>query len=241
MRFTQADIQDMADRICAILIAHGAHSTATSALDGMGEITLRDGLVAAAAAAGARTNRAWEYKREHAPTGWKASVDLVLFRTKQAGTRVIVGGVELKWWRRFDRANATNRRRDLVKDLIRASALHGLVEEFAFVALLSTEASWASTTSTNGADASIAAMLRNVHHVQKWNLARLVSAPAVKAAIKDLRGTGVPMPNIIHSKLLSSADLQVAGNRTVSARVWSIKKPQRSHYLSEPEIAQLVQ
>lgn len=53
--------------ICGILISHAAHGLATSSLEGMGEITLRDSLIVAAAAAGAQAKQAWILQREVLP------------------------------------------------------------------------------------------------------------------------------------------------------------------------------
>jgi len=78
MALTNAQVQELADRICAILIAHASHGLATSSLEGMGEITLRDSLIVAAAAAGAQIKQAWVLEREVLPAGWTDSaVDLV--------------------------------------------------------------------------------------------------------------------------------------------------------------------
>jgi hypothetical protein len=140
---TPVQVQELADRICSILISHAAHGLATSSLEGMGEITLRDSLVVAAAAAGAQTKQAWVFQREVLPVGWTDSaVDLMLYRTGNHDAQHLVGGAELKWWRHTDKSNASNRRRDLVRDFLRAAALYPGVEDFAFVALLSTEVSW---------------------------------------------------------------------------------------------------
>ena len=140
MALTPAQVQELADRICAMLMSHASHGLATSSLEGMGEITLRDSLIVAAAAAGAQIKQAWVLEREVLPTGWTDSaVDLVIYRSGQQKTLKEVGGIELKWWRQTDKGNASNRRRDLVKDFMRAASLYPDVDDFAFVALLSTE------------------------------------------------------------------------------------------------------
>lgn len=232
---TDSQIQELADRFCSILMAHASHGLATSALDEMGEITLRDGLIVAAAAAGASQKQSWILKRENLPHDWRdAAVDLTIFRKGNADETRTVGTVELKWWRRSDKGNASNRRRDLVKDFIRAAANYKNVEEFSFVALLSTEVSWAATTSTAGGDRSAMALV-TPSGTQKWRLRYLLACPSLTAAVKAL-GHRVPIPSGFHTKLLAQLDLHLASGRTASARVWSVVKPQRTVFLSDDEL-----
>lgn len=239
MALTDPNIRDLAGRISSILMSHAAHGLATSALDGMGEITLRDGLVVAAASAGSSLKQAWILEREVVPTGWSdAPVDLFIRRKVNQNATRDVGGVELKWWRRGDKGNAGNRRRDLVRDFIRAAALYQNMESFAFVALLATEASWQSTTQTEAGDQAAMALLTG-EETQKWNLANLKGSPAIKGAIRSL-GSRVPITNIFHTKLISSLDLRLSSGRIASARVWNVVKPQRSRIMSVEEIRDLL-
>jgi len=150
-----------------------------------------------------------------------------------------VGGIELKWWRQTDKGNASNRRRDLVKDFMRAASLYPAVDDFTFVALLSTEVSWASTTATRGTDAAAMALLTATSS-QTWNLSTLAASPAVKGAIRYLNGK-VPIPNIFHSKLLSTLELHFASGRSAFAKVWLVKKPKNTHYFTPAEVAELLQ
>jgi len=235
MALTDANIRDLADRVSSILMSHAAHGLATSSLDGMGEITLRDGLVVAAASSGSRLKQAWILEREVVPNGWSdAPVDLFIRRKGNQGSIKDVGGLELKWWRRGDKSNAGNRRRDLVRDFIRAAALYQQMESFAFVALLSTEVSWDSTTQTDKGDQPAMALL-GAEDTQKWNLISLKKSPAIKGAIRSL-GNRVPITNIFHTKLISSLDLHLSSGRVASARVWSVVKPQRSKIMTAAEI-----
>jgi len=234
MALTEAQTQDIADRICSILVAHAAHGLATSALDGMGEITLRDSLIVAAAAAGAQMKQAWVLTREVLPAGWTDSaVDLTIYRLGNEDVLRAIGSVELKWWRQNDKGNASNRRRDLVKDFIRAAAVYPNMESFAFVALLSTEVSWATTTTTRGADLAAMTLLSGAG-TQKWKLEDLKTCPSVLGSVRALNGR-VPIPNIFHSKLISSLDLHLASGRTAFARVWSVVKPQRTNFLTNDQ------
>jgi hypothetical protein len=236
---TPAQVQELADRLASILISHAAHGLATSSLEGMGEITLRDSLIVAAAATGAEIKQAWVFQREVLPDGWTDSaVDLVLYRKGNNDALKEVGGVELKWWRQEDKGNASNRRRDLVKDFIRAASLYAKVEDFAFVALLSTEVSWASTTETTGADAE-AMQLVTSSASQKWNIRSLIDSTAVKQSVRKLQGK-VPIPNIFHSRLLTTLSLEFASGRSAFAKIWAIKKPQNTRMLSSGEIDDLL-
>lgn len=235
MPMKHAEIQELADRFCSILMSHACHGLATSSLDGMGEITFRDGLVVAAAASGAKLKQAWIFEREHLPDGWSdAAVDLTIFRSSAVDTYKVVGAVELKWWRQEDSGNASNRRRDLVKDFIRAASNYKNVEDFSFVALLSTEVSWDKTTSTDGSDKDAMTLL-TADGTQKWNLKDLDKCASVKSSVRSL-GHRVPVPSAFHTKLLAAHDLSFVSGRTASARVWSVVKPQKTVFLSEKEL-----
>ena len=228
--------KDFANRIADMLLSHAAHGLATSSVEGMGEITLRDGLIVAAAAMGAKSKRSWIIDREVLPPGWSDSaVDLVAYRNGNAGSLPIVGAVELKWWRRTDKANASNRRRDLIKDFIRAAALHKLAEEFAFVALLCTADSWSSTTGISESDKEVMKLLSG-SGVQKWNLAKLKGSSSVRAALKSLDGKVSPISKNLHSELLSHRTIGDAGKTTAFAKVWSVRRPQSTSDLSSADI-----
>lgn len=205
----------------------------------MGEITLRDGLVVAAAACGAAERRAWIIEREILPATWSdADVDMIISRQGNAGNTPLLGGVELKWWRQEDGGNAGNRRRDLVKDFIRAGSLYPQVEEFSFVALLSTTGSWTSTASTRGSDREVMQRLL-ADGSQQWNLEYDASSAAIRNAVADLRGK-IPIPNIIRSELLVDVSLRAAGEEEAFARIWSVRKPQRTRILSAAELTALI-
>lgn len=230
-----SQIQDLADRFCSILMAHASHGIATSSLEEMGEITLRDGLIVAAAAAGASQKQAWIFKREELPAGWSDSaVDLTIYRRGNNEESKTVGAVELKWWRQTDSANASNRRRDLTKDFIRAASNYKNVESFSFVALLSTEVSCSATTSTTAGDKDVMALVTGPG-TQKWNLGQLADSPGIRSAVQAL-GFRLPIPTAFHTKLLATFDLHLASGRTASARIWSVIKPQRTTYLAEAEL-----
>lgn len=231
--------KDFADRIATMLLSHAAHGLATSSLEGMGEITLRDGLVVASAAMGAKNKRSWIIDREVVPQGWSDSaVDLVAYRKGNGKSLSMVGAVELKWWRRMDKANAGNRRRDLIKDFIRAAALHKVAEDFAFVALLSTSDSWHSTTATSQSDKDVMKLLSGTG-IQKWNFENLKGSSSVRAALKALDGHVTPVSKILHSELLSHRTIGDGAKTMSFAKVWSIRRPQKTSDLSSSTIKTL--
>jgi hypothetical protein len=243
MALKDSQIQELADRFASILISHASHGIATSSLNEMGEITLRDGLIVAAAAAGSSQKQAWIFGREKLPKGWTDSaVDLTIFRIgkkieSDEGNSVeyhTVGAVELKWWRQTDKGNSSNRRRDLIKDFIRAAANYQNTESFSFVALLSTEVSWDVTLSNTKVDKDITPLLEK-EGTQKWNIKKLAEITCIKSAVRALDDR-VPIPTAFHTKLLSTIDLHLASGRTASARIWSVVKPQRTTFMDNNEL-----
>lgn len=161
---------------------------------------------------------------------------MVIARRAGAGVRWVVG-VELKWWRQSDAANAGNRRRELVRDFIRAASLYRLVESSSFVGLLSTTDSWNRTTNTGGRDAPAMALIRGVGQ-QAWNVHALRPAPAVRGAAHGLNGA-VPVPKHFRSELLSSVALDVDGHEAVRARVWRVWKYQSTRFFTPPQLQTL--
>jgi hypothetical protein len=235
---TESQIQALADGVASMLLSNAAHGMATSSLEGMGEITLRDGLVVAAAAAAARARRAWVIEREVRPNGWaEGEVDLMVSRVGNANATRVVGSVELKWWRKIDPSNAANRRRDLFRDFIRAASVYPLVESFSFVALLSTLVSWKATAATKGSD-SEAMQKVSASGSQSWNTATLSTSAGVRGALRSLNGV-VPVCSTFHSELLCSRSLASPSGDLAFAKVWRVKKPQKSVFLTSARIQAL--
>lgn len=236
---TPEEIRFLANAFANVLVSNAAHGLATSSLDGMGEITLRDGLIVAAASVASERRQAWLLEREVMPIGWKdATVDLIISRQGRSGNTSMVAGVELKWWRHTDAGNASNRRRDLIRDFFRAAALDTLVEDIAFVALLSTAGSWGATASTKGSDEIPIKMLGESGNEQ-WNTSIMVASSAVRGAVASLRGK-VPICNIFHTRLLTHCGITVSDKEVAFARVWSVKKPQNTRFLTDDEVSALI-
>lgn len=232
-------VKNLGEAMASMLLSHAAHGLATGSLEGTGEITLRDGLIVAAAAEGARTRQAWIIRREVVPPGWTdAPVDLFLQKSGNLGAVSTIGGVELKWWRKTDLANSANRRRDLIRDFIRAASLYSQVQDFSFVALLSTEGSWAATTKTDGSDKVAMAKLSALGS-QKWNLKNMVTSKGVGGAMRSLQGK-VPMPNIFHTELLCTRALTNGPDQLAFAKIWKVKKPQNTITLTDAVLSALL-
>jgi len=121
-----------------------------------------------------------------------------------------------------------------VKDFIRAASLYTKVDDFSFVALLSTNVSWDATVGTTGKDKEVMRMLDG-RTTQKWNLEKLKDSSAIKAAVSSLKDR-VPTPNILHSELLVSLAIQDGDKQFAFSKVWLIKKPQRSKMIDSTSI-----
>lgn len=222
-----------------MLLSHAAHGIATSSVSGIGEIALRDGLIVAAAAVAAQERQAWILEREDKPQGWNDSaVDLVIYRKGNSNTLRSVGAVELKWWRRSDKGNASNRRRDLVRDLWRAAALYPSMSDFSLVALLSTKKSWDATAKTRGNDLTAMRKLMRKGS-QTWNLKKLKGVPCVRNAVGSLNGR-VPIVNAFHTSVVSFSGLTSPGGVEVFARVWAVRKPQNTKVLGSSEVEEIL-
>lgn len=236
---TPNEIKALSVSIANMLISHAAHGVATGSLVGTGEHTLRDGLVVAAAAEGARMRQAWIIEREIVPPSWEdQSVDLVIRKKGNRDKTHVIGGAELKWWRKIDAANSANRRQDLIRDFIRAAALYPLVQDFSFVALLSTAGSWSATTSTTGSDKHAMTNLSSSGQ-QNWNLQKMITSKAVEGGMRSLRDK-MDMPNVFHTELLTTITLNDEAGQVAFAKVWAVKKPQNTKFLSSKELDKLI-
>lgn len=122
---------------------------------------------------------------------------------------------------------------------MRAAALYRLVADVSFVAFLSTKAAWDATQVTSASTDKEAMDKLSATGVQKWNLTKMCKCKALQAAIKDLKGR-VEVCNIFHSELLCHCALLNSGQEKAFAKVWAVKKPQRTRFLREDEIDELV-
>lgn len=221
--------REFAKSIAAMLLSNAAHAVALGDLRAIGEIALSDGMVVAGAAVGATRRNAWIIRREVCPSTWSSgAIDLVVSRVTNRDREIWVNAVELKWWRDARSANASNRRRDLLKDMIRAAAIYPDVEGSALVALLTTRSAWKATVNTSGADKEICSRF-TIDGLARWNLSTLGDTPAVKGALSSL--TGLPrIPNILHTKLLVTMRIGETSDLAF-ARVWGVRKPEKSRWI----------
>lgn len=226
---TAGQKNELARAIAWMLCSHAAHGLSTDSIRGVGEITLRDGLIVAAASIGSKHKNAWLLQREVEPDGWlDSNVDLMVYRVAGAA-QPLVGGAELKWWRQKDKGNASNRRRDLFKDLLRAAALYTLAESFSFVALLATKESWDATIDTRGKDKAILDKLKS-DKSEHWNVKELSASPSVKSAVRLLRDK-VPVTTAFRTKLLTTTYLSDQAGIECLAKVWEVQKTQNSKWI----------
>jgi hypothetical protein len=221
-------------RACTMVVgAIGIHALGTNSVEGLGEITLRDGLVVAAAATGAERHQAWIIEREFAPDEWNGrAIDIVVKRVVNNADKLVYSA-EVKWWRDATTANAANRRRDLVGDLIRAATIYPDVEDDALVILLSTEASYRST-----ARGVLHEILHSGQPTGQWNLRNLKNRAAIRGAVQALRND-VKIPNVFHTELAAWVHVRARGGQVFHAYAWAVRKPQHTHWLTEQEFDEI--
>lgn len=247
------EAQHLTDSIALTLLGLGTHAAGLGGLGGMGEITLRDGLVAACAAEGARRRKAWIFSREQTPPGWNdETVDVVVQRVAGGQTRWVTA-VELKWWRDSTTTNASNRRAGLVRDIIRCASIHFRpgIEERALVVLVATKSSWDATAASQGQDDEVCRRLRSAN-TEIWPLRRSLHAcPAVKSALKRLvrpaknasgtrkaqaRTLRLPPPSSLRTRRLGVYTSDLGGADELQVRVWECTKVQNSKGLDLVEV-----
>jgi len=236
--------KEMAESLSLVLLSNAAHGFGTETLSGLGEITLRDGLVAGAASIGARRNAAWIIEREHKPQDWNSgNIDLTVWR-KRRRQKEWFCSAELKWWHRNDTSNASNRRADLIRDFIRAGSVYPRLlqpDKMSFVLLLSTQASWGTTVERHEAgDHALCTHWKRAYATQSWDLKALKVCPGLRTAVKELRQMGVKIPNIIHSDLTYSVSIRQQRSQRGEVRCWSVRKPQNSTFLDDGELDEIL-
>ena len=221
-KLTRAEKVEIAQRTASYLVGAAAHANATASFDGLGEITLRDGLVAVLAASAAARKQAWIIKREFRETWWGSPIDVVMTRKGKQRAKPNVGGIELKIWRQTDNANASKRRTDLLIDIYKAAAFHSLKADFAFVALLSSYDSWQKTwpTSTNTVSLFAPLFASGAHN---WSTTVCATYPAARAAL-DALFLNVPIASGFQTELLAVSSHLLNSQVTHVAGVWAVRK-----------------
>lgn len=238
--------ENLADCIGLTLLGTGVHAAGIRALSGLGEITLRDSLVAAVAAEGARRKTPWIFTREEKPSHWQdEAVDLVITR-KVNNTVAWIAAVELKWWRHADSQNSFNRRKALVRDFLRCASLSHQpgTQEDSLVVLVSTSSSWKKTTSTDAGDRPVVDVLK-ADDTMSWRISQsMYKCPAVRDALSSMikKASGkpdvmrMPIPTTIHSKLLGIYESDTGGQQNLQVRIWRVRKPQKSTIIPLEEL-----
>ena len=111
------------------------------------------------------------------------------------------------------------------------------MEHFALVALLSTVGSWDATATTTGSDRAAMELLGR-EGTQRWNLSRLIKSSSLQRAIRSL-DERVPVCNVFHTNLLCDFALTNEGTTLAFAKVWSVRKPQNTVFLTARDLADL--
>ena len=149
-------------------------------------------------------------------------------RTTHNNTRT-VAAIEVKWWRDADQSNASNRRKALVRDIIRAASMSNAVESFALVCLVATYESWDKTLNAKSEERNFINSIATSNDVVKVDPTR-----DLKSILKTLLGSNgqrFPIPTSIHVERQSECCISLNGNESVVARIWEVRKPQRSGWL----------
>lgn len=244
------DARHLTDAIALTLLGVGTHVSGLGGLAGLGEITLRDSLVAACAAEGSRRKQPWIFAREQTPPGWTdESVDVVVQRKK--GTSLTwVTALELKWWRDATKNNASNRRTALARDILRCGSVHDSpgTDEGPFLVLVSTRSSWEATMQTNGGDREVCHLLESASP-EIWPIKKKLRAcPAVARALGSLvklgkgspvvtsRSLRLPPPSSLRTTFLGRYESDVGRNEKLQVRVWKVAKVQNSRLLTLADI-----
>jgi hypothetical protein len=76
--------------------------------------------------------------------------------------------------------------------------------------------------------------------VQKWNLEKLKRGSAISAALKLLNGRVQPISKIFHTELLSYKTINDGNTVKAFAKVWSVRRPQKTSDLDSAAIAALI-
>lgn len=222
----KAEKTRIAQNIASYLAATLGHMRSTRSFDGIGEITLRDGLTAVLAAHSADARQGWNFFREYNKTPWKLPVDFVVTRNGNQKAQHLVGAVELKIWRQRDSANASARRTALLVDIYKAAAFHSLGGDFSFVALAAERNSWKATAPRSSGKTSVFHPLFRIGKFN-WDTKKLDAHPSAWSAIEQLCGC-VPIAEHIQTELLAVASHHEGGIPTFAAGVWSVRKNQNS-------------
>ena len=76
--------------------------------------------------------------------------------------------------------------------------------------------------------------------IQKWNLSTTIGSSSIQAALTGLSGK-LAISKCFHSELLSCISLTASKDTLISARVWSIRRPQKTTTLTVEQTKALLE
>lgn len=223
--------KELARKLSYAMIGKAAEGLSIASLRHLSEATFQDALIYPCMAHGSQQAKVWWIETEmNLVVEGKALVpDLVVRERSTNGIISNVGVIEVKWWRdgSSSKVNASSRRKNLLLDFVRVGAMSGVINGFGLVCLVTTKRSWdAAVTNTN----------RNDHAelIKKVDSATLISIHGDMRRLAEdrvIRKNNVPVPSSLHVRRLHECSLKLNATDTVIAKVWEVRKPQRSTWL----------
>lgn len=223
--------EELARKVSYALIAKAAEGLSIASLRHLSEATFQDGLMYPCMAHGSQLAKKWWVETEvpFEVEGKKLVPDLVVRERSTHGNTSNVGIVEVKWWRDGSHSgvNASSRRKNLLLDIVRVGALSSAVTGFALACLVTTQRSWETIIASNDTD--------DAELIKKVDSADSIS---IKGDLRRLAGDSIiknsnpPMPSSLHVRRLHECSLKLNETTSVIAKVWEVRKPQRSTWLS---------
>lgn len=230
MKSSGAKYEELARKLSYALIAKAAEGLSIASLRHLSEATFQDALIFPCMAHGSQQAKIWwaETEVSFKVEGKTLVPDLVVRERSTHGNMSNVGVIEVKWWRDGSNSgvNASSRRKNLLLDIVRVGALSSAVNGFALVSLVTTKRSWETVVASNNtADALLIKKVDSATSTSIHGDMRRLAEDRV------IRQNNVPVPSSLHVRRLHECSLKLNGTDTVIAKVWEVRKPQRSTWL----------
>lgn len=222
--------EELARKLSYALISKAAEGLSIASLRHLSEATFQDALIFPCMAHGSQQARVWWAETERFLEVEKRDlkVDLTIMERSTHNKTRSVGAVEVKWWRDGSSSgvNPSSRRKNLLVDIVRVGALSSAVNGFAFLCLVTTKESWNTIIDMNNtADAQLIKKVDSATSISiHGEMRRLAEYPLI-------RQNNVPIPSSLHVRRLHECSLKLNGTDAVIAKVWEVRKPQRSTWL----------
>lgn len=223
--------EELARKLSYALIAKAAEGLSITSLRHLSEATFQDALIFPCMAHGSQQAKIWwvETEMSFKVEGKKLVPDLVVRERSTHGNTSNVGAIEVKWWRDGSHSgvNASSRRKNLLLDIVRVGALSSAVNGIALTCLVTTKRSWKTViASNNTTDAELIKKIDSATSVSinKGEMVRLAGDSLIKK-------NNSPIPSSLHVRRLHECSLNLNETDSVIAKVWEVRKPQRSTWL----------